>query len=307
MRCYLNDYRFGKGGVMGQQFRDTVQNESQPVGFTPQPGTGHQVGSIQVQDMQVSAALGSDSVFWFNADHQTSHQPYPTNGKPGDWGPVVAPQASSQQLNPPASGVYAYQCALHPGETGQINVANAIAIGTALGGGAVFNPNPLVLPAVAPLPWGVPAQTVSWANSDSNPHQPTPNAGPAWFTAPIQPGNTSAQVTASNGDTPYYCKLHPAETALLQNPVNIDNSTPGNSGGLSFSPANATAYAGQTISWTNNDTVAHQPAPVGGPANAWFAAPIAAGATVSSNAFPTAGNFTYECDGAGPQGTVTIS
>jgi plastocyanin len=284
---------------MGQQFRDTVQSENPPVGFTPTPGTTHQEGSVTVQDMQLT-----DSVFWFNADHTTSHQPYPTNGKPGDWGPVIAPQASSQQLNPPASGVYAYQCALHPSETGQINVANGIFIGTSLGGGAVFNPNPAVLPPVDPISWGVPAQTVSWANSDGNPHQPTPNTGPAWFTTPIEPTNTSAQVTiVGNGNIPYHCSIHPAETGSLGTAVAINN----NSGVISFDPETATASAGQTISWTNNDTVAHQPGPVGGPANAWFATAIPAGATVPSNVFPTAGSFPYQVDGTGPQGTVTIS
>jgi plastocyanin len=285
---------------MGQQLRNTVQSENQPKGFTPQPGTGHQVGSVTVQDMQVS-----DSVFWANLDKTTSHQPYPSNGKAGDWGPVIPPLASSQQLNPTASGQYPYQCALHPSETGQFNVANGLFIGVTLEGGAAFNPNPAVLPPVGPLPWGTPAQTASWANSDSNPHQPTPNTGPAWFTAPIQPGDTSVQVPiAGNGNIPYHCSLHPAETGSLGTAVGITGAKGVVSG---FVPANATANAGQTISWTNNDSVAHQPAPVGGPANAWFANPIPPRTTVSSNTFPTAGNFTYVCDGTGPQGTVTIS
>jgi plastocyanin len=286
---------------MGQQFRDTVQSESNslPKGFTPQPGTSHQVGSVVIQDMQVS-----DSVFWFNQDHTTSHQPYPTNGKAGDWGPPVPPQASSQQLNAAASGVYQYVCALHPSETGQINVANAVFIGVNLEQQAVFNPNPAVLPPVAPLPWGTPVQSVSWANSDSNPHQPTPNTGQGWFTTPIQQGNTSPQVIIpNNGDIPYHCAIHPSETGLLQNPVSINVA--GNV--LSFAPVTAYASVGQSISWTNNDKVAHQPAPVGGPANAWFTAPIPAGATVSSLPFKTAGVFAYECDGKGPQGKVAIS
>jgi len=280
------------------QFRNTVQSEnnSKPKAFTPAPETGHQVGPVLVQDMQLG-----DSVFWFNEDRHTSHQPYPTNGKPGDWGPVIPPQGSSQQLNPPASGVYRYQCALHPAETGQIDVANAVFIGVTLQGGVAFNPNPSVLSAVVPQAWGVPAQLVSFTNSDSNPHQPTPKIGRAWFTEPVQSGDTTAEVAIGNGDIAYFCKLHPAETGLLQNPVNINKS----GGVLSVAPANATALAGQTISWTNNDTVPHQPAPVSGPANAWFAQPIPPRTTVQSNPFKAAGSFAYQCDGA--QGTVSIS
>lgn len=50
------------------QFKVTVQREgiAKP-GFSPH---------------QVQAQVG-DSIFWFNADHNTQHQPYLVN--PGDW------------------------------------------------------------------------------------------------------------------------------------------------------------------------------------------------------------------------------
>jgi hypothetical protein len=57
---------------MGIQFPDTVQSEdnSKPKGFSPPPNTSRQAGSVLVQDMQAG-----DSVFWFNEDRRTSHQP----------------------------------------------------------------------------------------------------------------------------------------------------------------------------------------------------------------------------------------
>jgi plastocyanin len=175
-------------GVHLMQWRSTVQREkgSKPKGFSP-----------QTQQAQVG-----DAIFWFNEDSHTQHQPYPTSppGKPGDWGPLVPGQNSSQQLNLDKAGTYDYKCALHTDETGHIIVANGVVIGPSGTGAATVAPSALSIVA---------GECVSWGNSDANAHQPTPDQGAPWFTKPISSGDISAPITfASAGTVPYHCALH---------------------------------------------------------------------------------------------------
>jgi plastocyanin len=175
------------------QKRSTIQREkgSKPKGFSP-----------QTQEAQVG-----DAIFWFNEDSHTPHQPYPTTppGKPGDWGPPIPAQNSSQQLNLDQAGAYSYQCAIHADETGKIIVANAVVIGPSGTGAVTVAPSALAI---------LVNQSVSWGNSDATAHQPTPDQGTAWFAKPIQPGDISAPITfATVGSVTYHCALHPNKAA----------------------------------------------------------------------------------------------
>jgi len=281
---------------MNQQFKNTINSN----GFSPDPKTTHTENGIVVQDMQLS-----DSVFWVNNDN-TKHQPYPTTGTPGDWGPPIDPSASSQQMNPPVSGEYAYACAINPKLTGMIHVAIGISIDVGLNDDALFNPPALILPPIQTINWGTPQQRVSWSNSDDSPHQPTPKVIPSWFSNPIKAGDVSPQITVNNGDIEYYDLNNPSMTGKILNPVQI--SAPN-----SVQPVNAAAYVGQSISWTNNDDKPHRPVPVAGQAPAWFADPIPAkkkgsnAVTASSHVFSKAGTFQYQIDGTGQTFTVTIT
>ena len=177
-----------KKGVHLMQWRSAIQreNHSKPKGFSP-----------QTQQAQVG-----DAIFWFNEDQKTQHQPYPTTppGKPGDWGPPVPGQNSSQQLNLDQAGTYLYQCHQHPDEQGKIIVANAVVIGPSGTGAATVAPSALQIVA---------GQCVTWSNSDASAHQPTPDQGNSWFTKPIPSGDISAPITfASVGTVPYHCALH---------------------------------------------------------------------------------------------------
>jgi plastocyanin len=170
------------------QKRSTVQREdlSKPKGFSP-----------KTQEAQVG-----DAIFWFNNDSHTSHQPYPKlpPGKPGDWGPPIPAQNPSQQLNLNQAGTYYYQCAAHADETGEIIVANAVMIGPSGTGAATFAPATIQI---------VVDQCVSWGNSDTSAHQPTPDHGSAWLANPIQPGDISVPIAfATIGPVPYHCALH---------------------------------------------------------------------------------------------------
>ena len=162
-------------------WRVTVQKEdpSKPQGFSPQ--------------LQQSQA--GDGMFWYNEDENTPHQPVPDTGT---WNiPEIPPRNSSDQLSLGNPGTYPYHCALHTGETGSVVVANAVLI--AAGADPLFGATAIST-----------GQCVSWGNSDTQAHQPTPNSGEAWFDAPIPSGDLSKSVSfPNNGTFDYHCSLHP--------------------------------------------------------------------------------------------------
>jgi plastocyanin len=51
----------------------------------------------------------------------------------------------------------------------------------------------------------------------------------------------------------------------------------------------------ECVSWSNSDSEAHQPAPVGEPADTWFAEPVASGTVSAAITFDTAGTVAYAC------------
>ncbi len=61
--------------------------------------------------------------------------------------------------------------------------------------------------------------------------------------------------------------------------------------GFAFNPATVTIKVGQTVTWTNQDTVAHN---VVADDNSWSSPSISQGATYS-HTFTSAGTFAYHC------------
>lgn len=178
-------------------WRNTVQREngSEPIGFDP-----------QVQQVQAG-----DSVFWFNQDANTEHQPYPSGGSTTLWfAAPIPPRATSDQVRFANAGSTAYACALHDDETGTIDVAAIVQIGPTFDGGVGFVPQALALNK---------GQSVVWNNCDDKPHRPMPKEGPedAWLQHDIEPGDTSPPV-AFNDVAPlitYVCALHSGETGTI--------------------------------------------------------------------------------------------
>jgi len=137
-----------------------------------------------------------------------------------------------------------------------------------------------------------------WHNNDeTTDHQPTPDpANPKfWFKDPIPGQNPSSQINLkAAGTISYQDALNSSLTGkiLVATPVQIGQQF---GGGAVFSPATVQIKAGTAISWTNADTKPHQPAPKGGPANAWLAQPIAPGQkSLPVSKFATAGSIAYE-------------
>jgi len=164
-------------------WRVTIQRDdpNKPKGFSPQQ----------------QQAQGGDAVFWLNQDSNTTHQPVSTDTG-AKWSvPPITGGNSSTQLDLDVPGVVNYKCALHDDETGSIVIANAVPI--ANGAEPLFPSTSISA-----------GQSVSWSNSDSCAHEPTPDSGNAWFTAPIESGDISACVAfGTAGSFPYHCKLHP--------------------------------------------------------------------------------------------------
>jgi plastocyanin len=73
--------------------------------------------------------------------------------------------------------------------------------------------------------------------------------------------------------------------------------------GMSFSPATLTVSAGTTVTWKNDDTMAHTSTSDTG---AWDTGNLAPGASKTTT-FATAGTFAYHCAyHAGMKGTVVV-
>jgi plastocyanin len=61
---------------------------------------------------------------------------------------------------------------------------------------------------------------------------------------------------------------------------------------MSFSPASATVKVGQTVAWTNSDSITHEPVQDAG---VFDAGNIAGGQTSAPIKMTTAGTFSYHC------------
>jgi len=145
-------------------------------------------------------------VIWQNNDGQ-KHQPAPDIGTTWTTNPPgVQPYDWSVIVQFPTAGFYPYHCALHPGETGKISVAEKTVTMQA----GKFNKNNL------PITSG---QSVAWKNTDTQVHQVVPTGGPAWPSpppGPVNPNDFSAPVKfTASGTYTYKCKFHDTETGQI--------------------------------------------------------------------------------------------
>jgi len=169
-------------------WRSTIQTENheKPQGFSP-----------QVQEAQVG-----DAIFWVNEDAHEEHQPCPSLDEPTAWCkvPLSGPEPSNQ-VNLATAGTIDYLCAIHPSETASIVVANPVQIGRQADGTVTFVPKTVAISI---------NQSVSWANSDWEGHQPAPVNAPdtSWFAEPIPPGEVSGPITfTTSGIVTYRCAV----------------------------------------------------------------------------------------------------
>ncbi len=139
---------------------------------------------------------------------------------------------------------------------------------------------------------------IFWVNDDIDvQHQPHPagSAAATWCTIPLSGSERSDSIALANpGTIQYLCAIHPEETGtiVVANAVAIGR-TAGDE--ILYVPGTLSIATGDSVSWTNSDALAHQPAPIAGPAMEWFAEPIPAGEASASISFPDSGTIAYHC------------
>lgn len=179
-----------------------------------------------------------------------------------------------------------------------------------------------------------PGQIIFWRNNDEQEaHQPMPASGgadDAWVDLipkklPHQPAPTSLRQVSFAGATyaqgiAYVCALHPQETGTIisTNYVDITRVVAPQPGQPAASFAKATVNTQEAVTWRNNDSVAHWPAPSKDQPTAWLPGPIPGmqgnqpaptSAVVSFNQASPQGGIIYVCavEGHNETGTLIVN
>ncbi len=137
--------------------------------------------------------------------------------------------------------------------------------------------------------------TVTWRNNDSVPHTVTSLTGApvAFDSGTLNPGQSFTYTFAVPGTYPYYCMIHPfmrgnvtAGGAVKTASVSIHN--------FAFQPGDIAVSLGTTVTWTNDDTVAHTVTSLSGAPVAFNSGTVNPGGSFS-HTFTTPGSYPYYC------------
>jgi plastocyanin len=154
-----------------------------------------------------------------------------------------------------------------------------------------------------------PGQSVTFVNRDDDPHTAT---GSDWDTGTLQPGDSAKIAFDTPGEFAYACQFHPIMTGtiMVEGAVASPQASPAASGNsirivnLAYDPPELEVAAGTTVTWTNEDQVAHTATSSDG---VFDTGTIAAGES-SEVTFDEAGTFEYVCAfHAGMRATVVVS
>jgi plastocyanin len=238
--------------------------------------------------LPVPQLYAGTSVSFGNSDDKP-HWPMPQVGSKEAWFPAaIEPGDISAPVPFDSTQNLTYQCALHPAETGQLQVVSflPVTIGPVTPAPSVgFTPQSIQIGA---------GQAVMWSNTDGSPHQPAPDSGSdtSWFKTQITPGQNGSYTFNKPGTYPYHDVLNPNMTGIVQ--VGVPQIALIAIGPVSagFTPEFTQVVAGQAVTWSNTDSSPHQPAPDAGSATSWFETPIAA-AQNGSYIFNTPGTYPY--------------
>ncbi len=148
-----------------------------------------------------------------------------------------------------------------------------------------------------------PGQPVTFVNLDDDPHTAT---GAGFDTGIMQPGQQATVIFDQPGTYPFACQIHPIMTGVVEvrGAVASPAATPGEatpaSGGatldvairdFAFATAELSIAAGNTVTWTNDDSVPHTATAEDGSFDTGLLDPGAS----SSITFAAAGRFAYFC------------
>jgi len=153
--------------------------------------------------------------------------------------------------------------------------------------GMAFNPSTITVAI---------GTTITWTNKDTIAHTITSDSS-LFNSGSVSSGGTYTYKFLSAGTFSYHCTIHPLMTAkvvvtaapVTNAAVSIEN--------MSFVPATITVSAGTTITWTNNDSVAHT---VTSDSGLFDSSSISASGYYSSggtfsHTFQTKGTYLYHC------------
>ncbi len=231
----------------------------------PIPVAHVDIAHFAFSPMTVTVAAGT-RVIWTNRD-QVAHT---VTASDGSWGSSTLARGVSFNRIFGTPGIYHYICAIHPYMKGTVVVLSASSTPTTSGGATSAPPGTGA--TAAPTATNVPLPSAT-----STPVPAAPTATPA----PVAPTSTSVpgvQPTATNTPVP------PTPTVLPgAGQVSIRD--------LQFNPATITIYAGQTVTWTNNDQAPHT---VNADDNSWYSNLLNRGDSYS-HTFATPGTYTYHC------------
>jgi len=137
--------------------------------------------------------------------------------------------------------------------------------------------------------------TVVWRNNDSVAHTVTTLSGmPVSFdSGTLSPGQSFTYTFNLSGTYRYYCMIHPfmlGNVTVVGGPVKTAVSIQN----YAFAPADITISAGTTVTWTNNDSVAHTVTSASGAPVAFNSGIMNPGGTYSYT-FTVAGTYAYYC------------
>lgn len=139
---------------------------------------------------------------------------------------------------------------------------------------------------------------IFWVNDDIDvQHQPHPagSAATTWCTSPLSGSERSDSIALANpGTIEYLCAIHPRETGriVVANAVAIGRTA---NDEILYVPGTLSIAQGDSVTWSNSDALAHQPAPIAGQATEWFAEPVPGGEVSASIPFPDPGTVGYHC------------
>ncbi len=137
--------------------------------------------------------------------------------------------------------------------------------------------------------------SVTWWNNDSVPHTVTSLAGAAasFDSGTRNPGSTFTFNFTVEGVYPYYCMIHPFMRGNVT-VVSTNNTVSVEIRNFSFLPSELTVRSGTTVTWTNNDTMAHTVTTLNGSAQSFDSGIVNPGGTFT-HTFTQQGVYHYYC------------
>ncbi len=137
--------------------------------------------------------------------------------------------------------------------------------------------------------------TVTWRNNDSVAHTVTSLSGApvAFDSGTLNPGQSFTHRFAEAGAYPYYCMIH----TFMRGNVTVTGVAKTSAVSIhnfAFNPADVTISVGTTVTWTNNDSMAHTVTSLSGAPVAFDSGTVNPGGKFSFT-FTAIGTYPYYC------------